>query len=93
MVTIAPEAGGVRLTVADQGIGLPPAELEAIFEPFNRASNAARENLPGLGLGLSICRSLAERHGGRIWAESAGEGQGTRFSLWLPAGERIEESG
>jgi signal transduction histidine kinase len=72
------------VTVRDRGIGLPAGEAETIFEPFNRATNAARENLPGLGLGLSICRSLAERHGGRIWAESAGEGEGTLFSLWLP---------
>jgi signal transduction histidine kinase len=90
-VGVGPDGDGVRLTVRDRGIGLPPGEAETIFEPFNRATNAARENLPGLGLGLSICRSLAERHGGRIWAESAGEGEGTTFVLWLPRKEPGDE--
>ncbi len=78
-------APGVLLSIADRGIGIPSGETETIFEPFNRAENATRDNLPGLGLGLSICRSIAERHGGRIWAESAGDGHGTTFRLWLPS--------
>lgn len=84
-VAVAPEADGVLVSVRDEGIGLPPHELELVFEPFRRASNAERANLPGLGLGLAICQSIAERHGGRIWAESAGEGLGTTLRLWLPA--------
>jgi signal transduction histidine kinase len=58
--------------------------MDAVFEPFGRAPNAARRHIPGMGLGLYICREIAQRHGGRIWAESAGEDQGTIFSLWLP---------
>ena len=77
--------GGTLLTVADQGIGLPPGAGEAIFQPFGRAANAERSTVPGLGLGLYVCRNVVERHGGRIWAESAGEGLGTTLSLWLPA--------
>jgi signal transduction histidine kinase len=73
-----------RVTVTDRGIGLPPESLESIFEPFGRAANATRSNLPGLGLGLFICRNIVERHGGRIWAESRGEGQGTMMTVWLP---------
>jgi signal transduction histidine kinase len=83
-LTAVPDA--VRLTVADTGIGLTPAELESIFKAFGRAENALSDNLPGLGLGLFICRSIVERHGGRIWAESAGEGRGTTMVVWLPAG-------
>ena len=83
-VTVEPGDGGVLLTVRDEGIGLPAGELESIFEPFQRAANAAHANLPGMGLGLYICRSIAERHGGRIWAESGGEGRGTTMRLWLP---------
>ncbi len=67
-------ARGVRVSVHDQGIGLPPDTGLAIFEPFGRASNAMRYSLPGMGLGLHICRELIRQHGGRIWAESLGEG-------------------
>ncbi|HEX5501839.1 MAG TPA: GAF domain-containing protein [Thermomicrobiales bacterium] len=75
---------GLLLTVRDQGIGLPDGAAATIFEPFGRAANAALRQLPGLGLGLYICRDIVERHGGRIWAESDGEGRGTAVSLWLP---------
>lgn len=81
---------GAVLTVRDQGIGLPDGAAEAIFEPFGRAANAAHRQLPGLGLGLYICRNLVERHGGRIWAASPGEGRGTTFHLWLPLTARDE---
>jgi signal transduction histidine kinase len=83
-VTLAPHSGGVELTVSDQGIGLPLGQAASIFEPFGRAPNAATQQIPGLGLGLSICRQLVESHGGRIWASSAGEEQGTTLGIWLP---------
>ncbi len=84
-VTLATEAGAILLTVRDSGIGLPADALDRIFEPFGRAPNAVGRNIPGLGLGLYICRQIAKRHGGRLWAESEGEGQGTTLRLWLPA--------
>ncbi len=76
---------GVSIEVHDVGIGLPPGAAASIFEPFGRAANAVQQNLPGLGLGLYICRSIVERHGGRIWATSEGESQGTTVGFWLPA--------
>ncbi|HEV2528499.1 MAG TPA: PAS domain S-box protein [Thermomicrobiales bacterium] len=79
------DATGATLRVRDQGIGLPANALESIFQPFNRASNASASNIPGMGLGLYICREIAHAHGGRLWAESAGELQGTTLNLWLPA--------
>ena len=84
-VTVGSEGDGVGLRVRDAGIGLPPDALEVIFQPFGRARNAADLQIPGLGLGLYICRDIVERHGGRIWAESPGEGQGTTIHVWLPA--------
>ena len=84
-VRLSPDSGGVTLTVTDDGIGLPPGQETRIFEAFGRASNAALHQIPGLGLGLSICRELIESHGGRIWASSPGEDQGTTIGVWLPA--------
>jgi PAS domain S-box-containing protein len=83
-VELVDDGPGVLLTVRDQGIGLPSGTEEHIFEPFGRAPNATERNIPGLGLGLYICRQIAERHGGRLWAESAGEDQGASLRLWLP---------
>jgi two-component system CheB/CheR fusion protein len=81
---VCPDGGGWTLTVTDQGIGLPAGQEARIFERFGRASNAATHQIPGLGLGLAICRQLVEAHGGRIWASSRGEDQGTTLGVWLP---------
>jgi signal transduction histidine kinase len=83
-VALTQGEGGIELRVRDPGIGLPPGAQERIFEPFGRAPNAIRRNIEGLGLGLYICRKIGEQHGGRLWAESAGEGRGTTMRLWLP---------
>lgn len=74
---------GVWLRVRDEGIGLPADALETIFEPFGRAPNAASSQIQGMGLGLYIARRIVEAHGGKLWAESAGEGKGTTMCLWL----------
>jgi signal transduction histidine kinase len=83
-LSLASEDGGILFSVRDTGIGLPAGTFEQIFEPFGRAPNAVGRNIEGLGLGLYICRQIAEQHGGRLWAESAGEGTGTTMRLWLP---------
>ena len=78
------DATGAAITVTDDGIGLPTGQEERIFEPFGRASNATTQQIPGLGLGLAICRKLIESHGGHVWATSPGEHRGTTVGLWLP---------
>jgi len=83
-VTVAADGAGATVAVRDTGIGLPAAALELIFTPFGRASNAESSTLPGLGLGLAICRTIVERHGGWIAAASGGEGHGTTLTFWLP---------
>ena len=82
-VTIASvlDRGGVRLTVRDDGIGIPRAQQERIFKMFARMHG--REEYEGTGIGLAICRRIADRHGGRIWVESE-PGAGSSFHVWLP---------
>ncbi|MBV9173354.1 MAG: PAS domain S-box protein [Chloroflexi bacterium] len=84
LVSVGPDGDGVRINVTDSGIGLPMGQESRIFEVFGRASNAAAQQIPGLGLGLAICRQLIEAHGGHIWATSPGEQCGSTLSVWLP---------
>ncbi|HEX5505515.1 MAG TPA: histidine kinase N-terminal 7TM domain-containing protein [Thermomicrobiales bacterium] len=87
-VGVAPDGGGATVTVRDAGVGLPPGAAATIFEPFGRASNVAHGTIPGLGMGLYICRDIVAQHGGRIWAASPGPGEGTTVGFWLPAAPR-----
>ena len=76
------EEAFARLTITDQGPGIPEAERELIFEAFSQSS-ATKTGAGGTGLGLAICREIVERHGGRIVAENR-PGGGARFTLLLP---------
>lgn len=83
-VKVRAEDGVAHLTVTDTGIGIPPADLPLLFERFHRGLNVNDRHFAGLGLGLYICRGIVEEHGGRIWATSAGLGQGSSFHLRVP---------
>jgi signal transduction histidine kinase len=73
---------GVTVRVRDHGVGLGAEEAVHVFECFYRAVGIRR--LEGSGLGLNICQGIVTAHGGRIWAESAGPGQGSAFCFTLP---------
>ncbi len=83
VVTIGAEGGHGMVSVADQGIGIPPDDLARVFDRFYRVGGTA-DAVAGQGLGLSICKEIVIAHGGKIWAESEGPGRGTTFSFTLP---------
>ena len=67
----------------------PPTGWSASSEPYSRVEGGDREQrIAGAGLGLAICKGIVEAHGGRIWAESEGEGRGSRFAFTIPASEQ-----
>jgi signal transduction histidine kinase/CHASE3 domain sensor protein len=82
-VRTARDNGHAVICVSDDGIGIPPHELERLFDRFFRSSNATTQAIPGTGLGLTIAKAIAEGHGGRISVESE-EGVGTTFRVELP---------
>ena len=75
----------VAVRVTDNGVGISPAELKRIFKRFYRIPASVAVRTKGSGLGLFIVRSVARKHGGKAFAESAGQGQGSTFTLQLPA--------
>jgi signal transduction histidine kinase len=76
--------GEAWVRVRDNGIGLPSDQLERIFDQFYQVEDHMTRRKGGLGLGLAIAKCVVEKHGGRIWAESPGPGQGSTFTFTLP---------
>lgn len=76
--TQAEQGGGVRLSVQDCGMGIPPGDLERIFDAFYTTKRA------GMGIGLFVCRSIVESHGGRLWAASNASSPGATVSFSIP---------
>lgn len=73
-----------RVSVQDEGVGIDPQQMDRLFQFFSRLQSRAR--FEGTGMGLALCRRIADHHHGRIWAESAGEGCGSKFVFELPVG-------
>ncbi|MCY0389239.1 PAS domain-containing protein [Robbsia sp. Bb-Pol-6] len=84
------EGSCARLDVADSGDGIDPAFLPLVFDLFKQA-NGRPQSMGGLGIGLALVKELASAHGGRVEARSAGIGQGTKFSVWIPLQDRQQQ--
>lgn len=82
-VTVGRDPSGVRFTVEDRGAGIPPQDLERVFEKFVRLQRPGGARVPGAGLGLAICRGTVTSHCGAIWAENREDG-GARVVVSLP---------
>lgn len=81
-LTFTPTQSDWQCAITDQGIGIDPVQFERLFKVFQRLQH--RNDYPGHGVGLALCKKIVQRHGGRIWVTSAGEGQGTSFHFSLP---------
>jgi two-component system, LuxR family, sensor kinase FixL len=85
--TAATDDGTVVVSVTDRGAGVPPADLERIFEPF------VTTKADGLGLGLAVCRTIVAAHGGRLWGTNNVDAAGATFHLALPVRPTDEQAG
>lgn len=78
---------GVQIEVSDTGIGLEEEQLDRIFDRFSQVDSSATRKHEGTGIGLSLVAELVQLHGGRVWATSAGLGQGTTMHVFLPSAD------
>jgi two-component system, OmpR family, sensor histidine kinase SenX3 len=79
-----PDEKRIVLRVQDQGVGIPPDDMKRIFKRFYRVTHRSLSHVKGTGLGLFIVKAIAQKHGGKVFAESDGEGHGTTITLELP---------
>jgi signal transduction histidine kinase len=88
-VAVARQDGKARLTVSDEGVGIPVADQPVIFDRFQRGSRAGDRRFAGMGVGVYLCKSIVDEHGGRIWVEST-PGTGSSFHVELPVCGELE---
>jgi len=82
--------GEISVAVADTGIGIAPADHARIFERFVQVDGSSRRTYEGVGLGLTVCKSIVEEHGGRIGVESE-PGQGATFWFTVPVADNGDD--
>lgn len=83
-LSVSQDRDETKIMVQDEGVGIPPEDFEKLFRPFFRGKNILVLDNKGTGLGLYISRLIMEKHGGRIWAESGGSSEGSKFIFVLP---------
>lgn len=83
-VRVEPDGEMARISVSDSGVGIPPDQLDSVFELFSQLTPALERSQQGLGIGLALVRGLVHLHGGTIEAQSEGEGRGSQFIVRLP---------
>jgi signal transduction histidine kinase len=86
LITAEMLPGYVKISVIDDGIGIPPKDVQRVFDRFYQVETHLTRRHGGMGLGLSVAKSMIELHHGQIWAESV-EGKGSNFSFLLPVKE------
>jgi signal transduction histidine kinase len=89
LITAEQIPGNIKVSVIDDGIGIPAADLPHVFERFYQVEAHQNRKHEGMGLGLSVAKVMIEMHGGRIWAESV-EAKGSNFTFILPVAEKTE---
>jgi len=83
LVKVEPMTGHAQVSVSDNGIGIPARDLPRVFDRFFQVESHLTRRNTGMGLGLSVAKTMIELHGGRIWVESV-EGKGSTFTFLLP---------
>jgi signal transduction histidine kinase len=83
MVRMRHESGRLAFEVEDNGLGIPADRQARLFQRFYRAKQPGTDNIPGTGLGLSLVKTVINRHGGDVWVRSV-DGTGSTFGFWLP---------
>jgi len=90
-VNVGDESGYVKVTVSDNGVGIPSRDLSKVFDRFFQVEEHLTRKHGGMGLGLAVAKSMIELHGGRIWVESEA-GKGSTFTFLLPIDGVVEPS-
>lgn len=84
-VSLSKDSGKVRFVIEDTGVGISKEDMGRLFTEGGHGTNSAKVNVESTGFGLYIVKNIIEAHGGKVWAESEGEGKGSKFVVELPA--------